>query len=250
MKPTLRKAANNLLEALFPSYCCFCSRFCEGPLPLCPDCRAALPANREACSRCALPLPPVSRDPGTDGGRHCGTCLQHPPPFDRVIAPWIYDAHFAHLIGRWKFNRQQVLTSLLAQLWVDEVAGLEPVDLLVPVPLHWRRLWQRGFNQATLLAAGIRERVPLPRGCPIATRGVRRRHATPPQSGSTADQRKRNLRAAFTVDRPCDNLRVAIVDDVVTTAATASALATALRAAGAARVEVWCLARTPAPGGA
>jgi ComF family protein len=248
----LREAPGTLLQALFPSYCCLCQRACDAALPLCADCRRALPRNQYACHRCALPLPALP-DQGTvlqqpEPERLCGACIREAPPFDQVIAPWIYDAHFAYLIGRWKYTRQQSLTALLAQLWIDAAPPVPTVDLLVPVPLHWRKLWQRGFNQATLLATALQQRDAQFADCPIAVKGVRRLRPGAPQSRSGAEQRQRNLRAAFTVDRPCDNLRVAIIDDVVTTGATASALAGALRAQGAARVDVWSLARTPAPG--
>ncbi len=244
MKPWLRNAGETLLEALFPSYCCLCQRQCPGALPLCLDCKAALPRNRYACRQCALPLPqPVTTSgeataqPG-EASPLCGSCLHSPPPFDRVIAPWIYDAHFAYLIGRWKYARQQSLTALLAHLWLAPWAAKPMPDLLVPVPLHWRKLWRRGFNQATLLASELQHREPAMSSCQIVTRGVRRHRATAAQSKIGAAQRRRNLRAAFTVERPCANLRVAIVDDVLTTGATAAALATALREAGAAGVEV------------
>ncbi|RLA51497.1 MAG: ComF family protein, partial [Gammaproteobacteria bacterium] len=123
---------------------------------------------------------------------------------------------------------------------------LSPVDLLLPVPLHWRRLWQRGFNQSDLLCRQLRCAHPALTGAVLENRLVRRHRATAAQSGSNASQRARNLRGAFTARRPCDNLRIAIVDDVLTTGATASAVASVLQAAGASHIEVWCLARTPA----
>jgi predicted amidophosphoribosyltransferase len=83
----------------------------------------------------------------------------------------------------------------------------------------------------------------------VDTALVRRNRATRPQSGMRAGERRVNLRGAFTVLRPCDNLRIAIVDDVLTTGATAATIATELAAAGAAHIELWCLARTSAPGG-
>jgi ComF family protein len=121
------------------------------------------------------------------------------------------------------------------------------VDVVVPVPLHWTRLLQRGCNQSELLLREVRKMLPAALPMTIDSRLAQRRRRTAPQSSMHALQRAPNLRGAFTVQRPCDNLRIALVDDVLTTGATVASLAHALRAAGAAEVEVWCLARTPAP---
>jgi len=224
-----------LAEALFPNYCYLCQWRCPGPLPLCRACRAELAANGSSCQRCALPL-------ATDAPL-CGDCLTRPPAYNRVVAPWLYCEYLAYIIGRWKFNGDRTVTPLLADLWTRHATPEAMPDILLPVPLHWRRQWQRGYNQAELLAMQIA------RGCSLEvnTRLLRKRLATNPQSGMDAHLRTRNVRDAFTVTGACDNLRVALVDDVLTTGATASELARILKQAGAAQVEVWCLARTPPP---
>ncbi len=178
----------------------------------------------------------------------CGRCQQSPPPFQRVIAPWLYCEELAHIIHQWKFNGETRLTPLLARLWLQRADTPGPVDILVPVPLHWRRLWQRGFNQSELLCRQLRALAPGIATARLDHRSARRRRATTPQAGAGAARRASNMRDAFTVRGRYANLRVAIVDDVLTTGATASALAAVLQKAGAEHVEVWCLARTPAPG--
>jgi len=223
-----------LLDALLPQTCCLCQWPARNSLPLCPQCRAELPANPDCCARCALPL----SAPGI-----CGACQVNPPPFDRALAPWLYGEYLAHIIQRWKFGGEAELTGLLADLWLSRVDAPPEVDVLVPVPLHWRRQWRRGYNQAELLAARLGRELAIP----VRPALLRRHRYTAPQSGMDAVQRARNLRGAFTAPKPCDNLRVAAIDDVLTTAATAREVARVLRAAGARRVEVWCLARTPAP---
>ena len=197
---------NHLLEGLFPQPCLLCELPSGRSLPLCVECMAQLLPNYSHCRRCALPLPTAA-----GGAREasavspqCGECLRRPPPFDRVIAPWIYEEHLALFIHRWKYAGQQQLSSALARLWLQATGTPPEVDLLVPEPLHWRRLWQRGFNQAALLARHLRHSAPGLRESRLVTRGVRRVRATASQSGMGAQRRQSNLQDAFTVHLPCD----------------------------------------------
>lgn len=233
----VNSAIQALGGALFPTRCCLCQWSCAGALPLCDDCRAELVSNQQCCQQCAVPL--------ATGASVCGDCLSRPPHYDRVIAPWLYGEYLAYIIGRWKFHGDRALTPLLANLWHCGLpSSLPTVDLLVPVPLHWRRQWHRGYNQADLLATQLLNMYPWL----MANRQLlRRRHATKAQAGMDVQQRSSNLSGAFTVSSGCDNLRVALIDDVLTTGATAGEAAGALKQAGAARVEIWCLARTPPP---
>jgi len=115
------------------------------------------------------------------------------------------------------------------------------VDLIVPVPLHWRRRWTRGFNQTELIA----DQLGAALSTPVAMRALRRTKATTAQQRLDARTRARNLRGAFTLHQPVAGLRVALVDDVVTTGATATELTKLLLKGGATTVELWALARTP-----
>lgn len=241
----VNKIVQASLELVFPTHCVLCELRSDCELPLCTACQVELQANDNCCSRCAIPIPAARVD---TPARQCGNCLRQAPPFDRVIAPWIYNEHMAHLISRWKFAGETRLTPLLASLWMQRTVSRDTPDLLIPIPLHWRRLWRRGFNQSELLCRELRSRNSLLTAARIAPDMVRRKHATAAQSGMNARERIRNLRGAFTVNRACDNLRIAIVDDVLTTGATAAALARVLKTAGARHIEVWCIARTPSPG--
>ncbi len=237
----VNSVATALLDAVFPQYCLLCQLRSESPLPLCADCFTRLQGNDRACERCALPLVAAAAS-------LCGQCSAQPPAVDRVIAPLVYEPHLALLIGRWKFQREPRLTRLLAALWQAWVTPPADRDLLLPVPLHWRRLLWRGFNQAALLGLEIRARQPQLASLPLRTDILRRRRATPAQASLNARQRGANLAAAFQVRGSVSGLRVAVIDDVMTTGATAEALATVLKDAGASDVQHWCLARTPAPG--
>jgi len=234
-----------ILEGLFPNYCVLCGLRSHRPVPLCPPCESELQANSHCCRRCAIPLPPPRSEstgrPSPPG--LCGRCLQSPPPFQRVVAPWLYCEGLAQIIHHWKFSGETRLTPLLAQLWLRQSPAPGPVDILLPVPLHWRRLWWRGFNQSELLARELRNLAPDIGAARLDYRSVRRR-AGSAQALAGAAQRVANMQDAFTAHGRYANLRIAIIDDVLTTGATAAALARALHGAGASHVEVWCLART------
>ncbi len=232
----------SLLDGLFPNYCELCDLPVSGSLPLCPPCRAELPRNEPACDRCALPLP---RDIGPPA--LCGQCQLAPPAFQRALAPLLYEECLAFLVARWKYQRQQRLSALLADLWLARASPADDIDLLVPVPLHWQREWRRGFNQSALLCTALLRRRPTLSAKGLNSRLLRRSRATAPQRALDAAERRRNLRGAFTANQPCDSLNVALVDDVLTTGATAGAAAATLLSAGARRVDLWCLARTPSP---
>jgi ComF family protein len=246
-KPTSNSLLVAALEAVFPNYCFLCGLRSYREQPLCTACQAGLTANGNCCAACALPIARLLPD-WTDHTALCGQCLQSPPGFDRVIAPWIYDEKMAFLLHRWKFHGEHRLASLLAYLWLNQLHGKVALpDIIVPTPLHWSKRWRRGFNQSELLTVELRRQCTAMRETPMDTQLLLRHRATSAQSGLAAAQRMANMRGAFTARRRCDNLRVAIVDDVLTTGATAAAMATTLRDAGASTIDIWCIARTPEP---
>lgn len=238
----------HLLRQLRPSWtfprrvCLLCgARADAGERLLCQACEADLPWLGGRCPRCALSLP--------GHGLDCGGCLRQPPAFAHTEAPWHYGFPVDSLISAFKHRGDRVLGHLLGQLLARHLqqayaAGLERPERLVPVPLARRRLRQRGFNQAELLARWLSHDLRLP-----VAHALQRPLETPPQQGLDAAARKRNLRHAFAVV-PGNDLQgqhLALVDDVLTTGATADALARQLLRAGARRVDVYCLARTPKP---
>jgi ComF family protein len=232
--------ARRFADTLFPQQCLLCRLPSASRLPLCDRCAGQLALNHPCCLCCALPLATLS-----DG--LCGACTQRPPALDRVLAPYVYEPCLGYLIGQWKFQRQQHLSGLLAELWLAAVDPPPDRDLLLPVPLHWRRLLRRGFNQATLLAMALQRRDCALQRLPLAARTLRRQRAAPAQSTLTAQQRLHNLLDAFSLHAPVQGRRIAIIDDVMTTGATAETIARLLKDAGAADVQLWCIARTPPP---
>jgi len=237
-----RMAVATLLDPFLPQTCLLCDERCRRPYCLCPACETELPHLQARCRRCALPL--------ALDAELCGHCQRQPPAFDRCLAAFIYAPPMDRLISQFKHRGNLVCGRLLTELLVDHLAGELSADeaerptLISPVPLHWRRQLRRGFNQAAYIAGGLARRLDLP----LRTT-ARRVRATGSQQQLDRKARLRNLRDAFDLDaRAVADQHVALVDDVVTTGATAEMLSRAYREAGARRVEVWAVARTPEPG--
>ncbi|WP_300657595.1 ComF family protein [Pseudomonas sp.] len=223
--------------------CLLCDEPSDSANSLCVSCESELPWLGARCQVCALPLP--------HAGLTCGGCLKRPPRFDRVEAPWRYAFPVDSLITRFKHQAKWPLGRLLGELLSQHLLhsfaeGLARPDLLLPVPLAERRQRLRGFNQAALLAQWLGEQLHLP----LQQHWLQRVIDTPAQQQLDAATRKRNLRRAFALapKSQVSGLHLALVDDVLTTGATAKSLARLLKQAGAARVDIYCLARTPKPG--
>ena len=234
LAPLLHWASYGLL----PGQCLLCGIASGRKRDLCTDCQEALPFNQPACSRCALPLttPAV-----------CGQCLVKPPAFNHCIAPLRYAYPVDRLVNSFKHRGHFSRGTLLAESLVAaiEAAQIEPEytlpDLLVPVPLHWRRQFTRGFNQAGWLSSYLSRRLAIP----VDQRLLSRHRHTPHQQGQSRRERLSNIRGAFQLNASVAGKHIALVDDVMTTGTTVDELSNLLTGAGAARVDVWCLARTP-----
>jgi ComF family protein len=206
---------------------------------LCATCIARFAPATPRCLRCAARLP--------IDGAICGGCLRDPPIQERAVAAADYAFPWDRLIIDMKFNGQVELAASLAELLTRAVraAGADTaIDLVVPVPLSTQRLAERGFNQAWEIA----RRVAKGLGRPASAMLLRRPIDTAHQADLPRAQRSVNLRHAFLVEPPdrtqIRGRRVAVVDDVLTTGATAREAAAALLRAGAASVQVWTVART------
>lgn len=229
--------ALNSLGKLLPQPCLLCGQ--ASNCRLCSECEQSLPRldlHPWRCAQCSLPL-----------GAHatlCGHCLRMPPRFTQCAIPYSYSHPLDFLIHQFKYRRQLASGKQLAQLLIRHCEPLPRPDLLVPVPMHWRKRWQRGFNQSELLARPLAKSLDIP-----LVQALERRHHGHSQKGLGRQERMGNLRQAFSIApkhlTQIQNAHIALVDDVVTTTATARCLSELLINAGAARVDIWALARTP-----
>lgn len=239
-KVNIRALSKQVIERLYPATCLLCGAPGARGRELCAGCHAELPWNRSACTRCAQPLPAGTAKPAV-----CAQCLTHPPVFDAALAPFRYERPLDWLITGLKFHQRlgnaRLLGELAADLLVPAFRKLpkQRPHLLIPVPLHESRLRQRGYNQAVELARPLARRL----GVPLDLTGCTRGRATAAQMELDAKHRALNVRGAFSCTLQLRQKRVAIIDDVVTTGNTVNEFARVLKKAGAARVEVWSLAR-------
>lgn len=245
-----------LCRLVYPEQCLVCGGLLGlGARHFCPGCREGLPwVGEHACSRCGAP---VGLHASTAQG--CARCRSRHLAFRRAVAPLRYQGVARDLILAFKLGRRASLSYVLGEILCGYLAegGLsQAADLVVPVPLHWRRRVSRGFNQAALIALEVATRFRLP----LAHRLLVRRRATVSQTALSGLGRGANVRGAFAVRPAAGALRrllrreagprsllgkrVLLVDDVFTTGATVHECARVLREAGAAEVLVATIAHT------
>jgi ComF family protein len=226
--------SKSLIHGLFPATCLLCLDPGQPPaLDLCRACEDDLPMNSAACPGCAMPRP----DPGTP----CVNCLSRRPAFDAAFVPYRYEFPLVELIHRLKYGRQVAIARILGTVLAHRLCerGRPAVDAIVPVPLHAAREARRGYNQAGEIARFAGELI----GIPVLDRVALRLRATEEQAALPASVRRVNVSGAFEALAGCVPAAVAIVDDVMTTGATADALAQALKRSGCRRVEAWAVSR-------
>ena len=229
-------AVRTVLDFALPPRCAGCGTIVDEVHSFCPDCWRQIDFLVGGCDCCGLPLQ------ATDVER-CAACLANPPRVDRMRAVVAYDQQSRDIPLRLKYGRKVALAKMMAKYMTPLIDCDGADSLLVPVPLHRSRLWQRGFNQAAIVARELASRTGI-RADVISLKRVKR---TPPLKGMTQLQRRKAVASAFASDDDVRGMRVILVDDVLTTGSTANACARALKRAGASRVELVTWARVVRP---
>jgi ComF family protein len=235
-----RASSHAVLDAAYPPQCVACREITAEPATLCASCWREMPfITRPFCERLGTPF---AVDIG--GPLLSPAAIADPPVFGRARSVAHHRAAAQALVHKLKYGDRQELAIAMGGMMASACADLlADASVIVPVPLHWTRLWQRRFNQAAALASVIGQRS----GLPVEPSLLRRRKRTLRQVGLTRAQRQENLQGAFIV--PDDmkpslrGQRVLLVDDVMTTSSTANAASRVLLKAGAASVDVVTFAR-------
>ena len=234
----------SFLDSAFPPHCITCETIilkARRKFLLCPFCRDSLPLiSGPVCDQCGAPLPEHSQAQGS-----CFSCSGRKLYFDSAICVGIYKGLLRKLVLRAKDSKYEHMAAVLAKLAWEETGGrlqLEKPDIIVPIPMHWRRRALRGVNSAELLAKTIAMNLHIP----TKKRLLQRCKNTPPQAGLPQKERFSNVRGAFMQRRgyALKAAHVLLVDDILTTGATSSEAARILKSNGAKRVTVLAVARS------
>ena len=232
------KWLKNNLSFSVSRQCLLCLSPANNKHSLCLDCENDLPGNTDHCLICSAPFAITSNQKKLV----CGKCQKNPPQYTSSTIPHIYSSPIKQLITQLKFHSNLAHAPLLAHGFVKAIQQRKAKlpECIIPVPLHPKRLRDRGFNQALELARLVSKQLDVPLNYSLC----KRNKVTPFQSGLSAKERKQNLKNAFSLEQIHNYKHIAIFDDVVTTGTTVNELAKQLKSSGVEVVEVWAIART------
>jgi len=232
---TLANFATNLI----PRHCLFCLEKTHSHSDLCHQCVDALSLNHSCCQRCASPMEQVS----DFDIKLCGNCLSHHFYYDKVYSPYLYSEDIRYLITKFKYQKKIHYASVLAELFIQKSSHIKDFQLpevIIPMPMHNKRLRKRGFNQALEISRFFASWYQLP----LDYNSFIRSRYTNLQAGLVAAERQKNIHQAFSVKESIKKYKhIALIDDVMTTGSTANEAAKVLKQKGVAQVDVWTIAR-------
>ena len=227
---TLAHRFGQLYSKLMPIPCLLCGSSNNG-ICLCQACSEQLPLLGNVCLRCALPL---------QRSGICGQCLNNPPEQESSFSLFLYQPPIDRLIANLKYHDQLALILFFAGQMAKHLKKRPLPQLLLPIPLHPRRLRDRGYNQSLELAKYLSQHLTIP----VRHDVLLRIRDTPPQTSLPLSERKNNMKHAFQLNNTDIPTHIALIDDVLTTGHTANIAAKVLRQAGVNNIEVWTIART------
>jgi len=216
-----------------PSYCILCDNKGLTGKDICKTCFERLVKNDCYCYQCGIPLEQ------TQTTNVCGDCQSIPPDFDQTYAPFIYQGAIRYLITQLKFNQQYKNARLLGQLFSAALLDTTLPQCIVPVPLHKKRYRQRGFNQCLEISKTVGGILQIPIESGLC---IRHRH-TAHQIGLATQERRKNVKGAFSIIKKTGYSHIAILDDVMTTGSTLREVALVFKKAGIITIELWVCAR-------
>ena len=227
------KIYTQLFKTVCPIACFLCGLIAENDQQLCEDCYQALSTSTYRCAQCGVP---TLLDHSL-----CGTCLVTPPPFDRTYILFNYKKPMTQLITQYKFHEKIALSRFFAAEWITffKKNNIALPDVIIPIPLHDKRLKKRGFNQSLEITKPISRYFEIP----IDIKSCLRLKNTEPQLHLSAEKRSHNIKNAFVLSKNMYARHVAIFDDVMTTGNTVSELSRILKKSGVEKISVFCCAR-------
>lgn len=232
----LKQINKGITHIFFPYHCIICNDKANRELDLCIECEKLLPWLKNSCMYCAISLPSTQSV--------CGACLKKPLPFHKLHVLFSYTEIIKKFITGLKFQKRLIYAHILGTLLAEKISAQyqneKLPDMLIPVPLHKKRLYERGFNQAIEIARPISRKFNIPIGYKSCKRIVH----TAAQSSLPANQRSSNVKNAFVAHKHLAYQHVALLDDVITTGHTLTEISRALYDVGVKRIDAWCCART------